>query len=262
MTRSGTSRHPGSYVTPLTPDEVLHRMDGAVRARSTGQYAIFFEGNLLSLLGGNPALRRALEAATFVLPDGIAPAMLCSWLTRRAVQRVPGPNFMPLACAFGVPRGWRHYFYGGQPGVAARVAANLSARFPGMIVAGCDAPPFRPLTADEDEAVCRAIQSSEADLVWVALGGPKQEIWMHEHADRLQVPMMLGVGAAFDFIVDTQPRAPRFVQRLGCEWLYRMCTGGPRLFRRNLKAAVGTLIILARERIRFALTWPTARREG
>lgn len=262
MTHRSKFTPPGSYVTPLTTEQILQRMDVAIRARSSGQYAIFFEGNLLSRLRGNQSLRQALEGATFVLPDGIAPAILCSWLTRRPVQRIPGPNFMPIACSYGVPRGWRHYFYGGQPGVAARVAANLSARFPGMVVAGCDAPPFRPLTEAEDEAVCRAIESSEADVVWVALGGPKQEIWMHEHAGRLRVPMMLGVGAAFDFIVDTQPRAPQFVQRLGCEWLYRMCTGGPRLFRRNLKAAVGTLMILARERIRLALTRPIGPRGG
>jgi N-acetylglucosaminyldiphosphoundecaprenol N-acetyl-beta-D-mannosaminyltransferase len=250
--------HPGSYVTPLSAAELLHRMDAGITDRTFGRYAIFFEGNLLSRLDHDESLRKSLEKATFVLPDGIAPALLCSWLTGRPVQRLPGPNFMPLACEYGVSRGWRHYFYGGQPDVAARVAATLSSRFPGMVVAGCDAPPFRPLSPEEDAAVCRTIERSGADIVWVALGGPKQEIWMHEHSGRLKVPMMLGVGAAFDFLVDTQPRAPRFVQRLGCEWLYRMCTGGPRIFRRNLRAALGTLFILARERLRHAFARPRA----
>jgi N-acetylglucosaminyldiphosphoundecaprenol N-acetyl-beta-D-mannosaminyltransferase len=248
--------HPGAYVTPLSAADLLDRMTTAIATRAIGPYAIFFEGNLLSRVDGDEALRRSLEDAPFVLPDGIAPALLCAWLSGRPVERVPGPNFMPLACEYGVSRGWRHYFYGGQPEVAARVAATLSARFPGMIVAGCDAPPFRPLSPEEDAVVCRNIEDSRADVVWVALGGPKQEIWMHEHAGRLQVPFMLGVGAAFDFLVATQPRAPRFVQRLGCEWLYRMCTGGPRLFRRNLRAALGTLTILARERFRQACARP------
>lgn len=246
---------PGACVTPLTARELLERMDRIITEGEQGHYAIFFEGNLLSRLESNPTLREAIISASFVMPDGIAPALLASWTIHRRVARVPGPQFMPLACEYGVSRGWRHFFYGGTPEVVERVAHRMQERFPGLIVAGVHAPPFRPLTAIEDAEVCARIEASATDVLWVALGGPKQEIWMYAHHRRLRVPMMLGVGAAFDFIGLTQPRAPRFLQQLGCEWLFRMLTGGPRLFRRNLAAAVTTIRILARAYVRSLTTW-------
>jgi len=242
---------PGACVTPLTDHELLGRMNHIITDRELGHYAIFFEGNLLSRLESDPALRKAMMSATFVLPDGIAPALLASWTLRRPVVRVPGPHFLPLACEYGASRGWRHFFYGATPEVVERVAQIMRDRFPGLIVAGVYAPPFRPLTPEEDQEICARIEALRADVVWVALGGPKQEIWMHDHHRRLRVPMMLGVGAAFDFIGLRQPRAPRLVQQLGAEWLFRMLTGGPRLFRRNLIAAFTTLRILARSYVRY-----------
>lgn len=246
MTPTHNSIDPGVRVTPLSSDQLLAKMEEFIADRHHGHYVIFLEGNLLSRLNNNPDLEQAVRDASFVMPDGIAPALLASWATGRRVTRVPGPQFMPLACEYGLSRGWRHFFYGSTPEVVECVARTLTNAFPSLIVAGVHAPPFRPLTAEEDRLICERIEAMEADVVWVALGGPKQEIWMHEHQGRLGVPIMLGVGAAFDFIGQTQPRAPRVVQHLGCEWLFRMLTGGPRLFRRNLSAAGATLWILAK----------------
>jgi len=243
-------------VTPLSSDELLARIGQFIAHREHGHYVIFFEGNLLSRLDGNQDLQKAIASASFVMPDGIAPTLLSSWATSRKVARVPGPQFMQNACEYGVIRGWRHFFYGSTPEVVERVSSEMQGRFPGLIVAGVHAPPFRPLTADEDLQICSRIESANADILWVALGGPKQEIWMHQHRGRLRVPVMLGVGAAFDFIGLTQPRAPRVVQQLGCEWLFRMLTGGPRLFRRNLAAAATTICILVKAYLRHIVSRP------
>ena len=242
-------------MTPLSGPELLAHLDEIIANRKHGHYAIFFDGNLLSRLSKDEELCAAIGAAAFVMPDGIAPALLSSWATKRKVQRVPGPQFMQLACEFGVSRGWRHFFYGSTPEVVECVSRKMQERVPGLVVVGVHAPPFRPLTHDEDREICYRIESVDADIVWVALGGPKQEIWMHQHQGRLRVPVMLGVGAAFDFISLTQRRAPRVVQRLGCEWLFRMLTGGPRLFRRNLDAAFRTICILIKAYCGQVVRW-------
>lgn len=228
----------------LSSGELLARLGHIIADHKHGHYVIFFEGNLLSRLDRDEALQKAFATASFVMPDGIAPAILSSLVTGQKVERVPGPRFMQLACEYGVSRGWRHFFYGSTPEVAQSVSRYMQERYPGLIVAGVHAPPYRPLTAGEDDWICSHIESVNTDILWVALGGPKQEIWMHQHQGRLRVPVMLGVGAAFDFIGLTQPRAPQIVQQLGCEWLFRMLTGGPRLFRRNLRAAATTIGIL------------------
>jgi N-acetylglucosaminyldiphosphoundecaprenol N-acetyl-beta-D-mannosaminyltransferase len=229
---------PGAIITPASVEFLLESVDFWIRERRSGKFLIFFEGNLLSRLKGNPDLARALVNADFVVADGIAPATLASWTYGKKVQRIPGPDFMPKACEYGVARRWRHFLYGGDEGVAERLSQILAERFPGILVVGAYCPPFRPLSATEDEAVCEMIERSGADIVWVALGGPKQEIWMNEHAGRLRVPVMMGIGAAFDFLTGTRPRAPVLVRRLGLEWIFRMVTGGPRLFVRNLRVAV------------------------
>lgn len=241
-----TDVNPGAVIAAVSSDFVLNSMDRWIRERRFGNFLVFFEGNLLSRLAGNDELARALNNAALVLPDGFAPALLATWHQGRKVARVPGPDFMPSACAVGVPRGWRHFFYGGGDGVALKVADLLSVRFPGLKVAGTYCPPFRPLSPEEDAAVCDMINRSGADIVWVALGGPKQELWMNAHTSTLQVPVMLGIGAAFDFLANTRPRAPVFLRRLGLEWMFRMFTGGPRLFRRNMRAALVTSNILLR----------------
>jgi len=235
---------PGAIITPVSVEFLLESVAFWIRERRSGKFLIFFEGNLLSRLEGNPDLARALGNAAFVVADGIAPATLASWRYGTKVQRIPGPDFMPQACEYGVARGWRHFLYGGGEGVAERLSQILAERFPGILVVGAYCPPFRPLSATEDAVVAEMIERAGADIVWVALGGPKQEIWMNEHAGRLRVPVMMGIGAAFDFLTGTRPRAPVLVRRLGLEWIFRMVTGGPRLFVRNLRVAVVSSWIL------------------
>jgi N-acetylglucosaminyldiphosphoundecaprenol N-acetyl-beta-D-mannosaminyltransferase len=124
--------------------------------------------------------------------------------------------------------------YGGAEGVTEQLASNLLRRFPGVRIVGSYSPPFRSLTDDEDEQVVRMINETNPDIVWVGLSTPKQERWMAEHVDRLAAPVLIGVGAAFDFHSGRKKQAPRWMQRSGLEWLFRLVTEPRRLGRRYL----------------------------
>jgi N-acetylglucosaminyldiphosphoundecaprenol N-acetyl-beta-D-mannosaminyltransferase len=176
-----------------------------------------------------------LGAAALVVPDGF-PLVL---LGRRAGfsrlrRRVYGPELMECFCAESARKGHRHFFYGGAPGVAEALAQRFIERFPGLKVAGTYCPPFRPLTAEEDRDAVAAIENARADVVWVGLSTPKQERWMFEHRERLSVPVLIGVGAAFDFHTGRLARAPEWMRENGLEWLFRLASEPQRLWRRYI----------------------------
>jgi len=156
------------------------------------------------------------------------------WAGFKQMSRVPGPDLMPAVCAEGIDRGWKHFLYGGAEGVADLLATRLRERNPGIEIVGTYCPPFRPLTDAEEAEVIERLNASGADIVWVGLGAPKQERWMHRVMPRLTAHAVLGVGAAFDFNAGLLPRAPRLMQRLGLEWLYRLLREPRRLARRYL----------------------------
>jgi N-acetylglucosaminyldiphosphoundecaprenol N-acetyl-beta-D-mannosaminyltransferase len=198
-------------------------------------YFCFCEASLLSSLIRDPGLAEMLRSADAVFPDGVALVKLARIRGAALAGRVPGPSFLLAACEYGVERGWRHFFYGGAPGVADRLAAQLEADYPGLVVAGTLCPPFRPLTTEEELATKGAIEAAQPDLVWVSLGSPKQERWCAEHVGKIDVPLLLPVGAAFDFHSGRRPWAPAWVRKLGMEWVFRTFTGGRRTFFRNLR---------------------------
>jgi len=182
----------------------------------------------------DPELLRIHNASGLTTPDGMPMVWAGHRAGARHMSRVYGPDLMLELCALAAERGWRSYFYGGAEGVPEQLADRLVARFPGLQVAGCWSPPFRPLTPAEDEAVVRRINQADPDLVWVGLSTPKQERWMAAHVGRLTAPVLLGVGAAFDMHAGRLAQAPRWMQRSGCEWLYRLAREPRRLWRRYL----------------------------
>jgi N-acetylglucosaminyldiphosphoundecaprenol N-acetyl-beta-D-mannosaminyltransferase len=122
--------------------------------------------------------------------------------------------------------------YGGAGGVPERLANNLQRRYPGLQIVGSFSPPFRPLTDEEDKQVVQAINEANPDFVWIGLSTPKQERWMATHANQLTAPVLVGVGAAFDFHSGLKTQAPRWMQRSGLEWLFRLASEPRRLWRR------------------------------
>ncbi len=192
----------------------------------------------------DPELRRIHNAAGLVTPDGMPLVWLCRWQGYKNISRVYGPDLMLALCKFSQKAGYRHFFYGGKPGVAQELTQTLTQRFPGMQIAGNYCPPFRPLTAEEDAAIISQINASGADIVWIGLSTPKQERWMAEHLGKIEAPVMIGVGAAFDFHTGRVPQAPRWMQKIALEWLFRLIVEPKRLGKRYLKNNPEFLVLI------------------
>lgn len=180
----------------------------------------------------DPELRAIHNAAWLVTPDG----MPVVWLGPPGVERVYGPDLLLAVCEAGRAVGLTHYFYGGAPGVAAELVARLTARFPGLAVTGHSSPPFRPLTADERMELRAKIARAQPDVLWIGLSTPKQERFMAAHWQELDAGVLVGVGAAFDLHSGRVRQAPRWMQRSGFEWLFRLCSDPRRLGPRYLRA--------------------------
>lgn len=179
-------------------------------------------------------VRAALNAADWVTPDGMPVVWVLRAFGACNVGRVYGPDLMLALTERSAELGYAQFYLGGAPGVAEQLAANMQARFPGLRVAGALCPPFRALTATEEDELVRMVNDSNAHIVWVGLGSPKQDMWMQRFRPHLNAPLLVGVGAAFDFFTGRQKQAPRWMQRSGLEWAFRLAHEPRRLWRRYL----------------------------
>ncbi len=218
-------------VSAVTMDAVIGEIDRWV-AESARSYICVADAHSLVSAWSSPDLRAVYNAAGMVVPDGMPLVWLLRRLTDLPVGRVCGFDLLPAFARHAAGRGYRHFFYGAGPGVPERLGERLSARFPGFMVVGAHSPPFRPLTHEEDAEIVRIINAAEPDVIWVGLGAPKQERWMAEHRDRLDAPVLIGVGAAFDTEAGEKRRAPQWMQRAGLEWFFRLCSEPGRLWLR------------------------------
>lgn len=175
---------------------------------------------------------RILNTADLVVPDGMPLVWLGRWHGHALARRVYGPELMETFCKETGTQ-FTHFFYGGGPGTGRRLGEALGRRF-GIRSAGDYSPPFRPLTAEEDAEVIAMIERAAPDILWIGLSTPKQERWMYEHRDKLTVPVIVGVGAAFDFHTGQLKQAPRWMREHGLEWLFRLVAEPRRLWRRYL----------------------------
>jgi N-acetylglucosaminyldiphosphoundecaprenol N-acetyl-beta-D-mannosaminyltransferase len=210
--------------------EILERW---IAQRGESQYVAVTGMHGVSEAMESEGFRRILANAGLVVADG----MPLVWLGRLQgfdcmKRRVYGPEFMETFFRITGEK-YRHFFYGGGPGVAEELARVQQERY-GIQIAGTYCPPFRPLTEAEEQEVKEAIEASEADAVWVGLSTPKQEKWMFEHRHSIRVPVMVGVGAAFDINSGRLKQAPSWAREHGLEWLYRLYTEPRRLWRRYL----------------------------
>jgi N-acetylglucosaminyldiphosphoundecaprenol N-acetyl-beta-D-mannosaminyltransferase len=199
----------------------------------------------------DPAFKDTLNSTDLVVPDG----MPLVWLGRRVGCHVPrrvyGPDLMLAFCEQTAGRGYRHFFYGGEPGVPERLAESLQRRFPELQVCGTFSPPFRPLDPKEDQEIVTLISRAAPDVLWVGLGTPKQERWMREHQDKLSVPVLVGVGAAFDLLSGRRNQAPMWMREHGLEWLFRLVQEPRRLWRRYLIGGARFAVYLALDCLRL-----------
>ncbi|MDQ3951668.1 MAG: WecB/TagA/CpsF family glycosyltransferase [Actinomycetota bacterium] len=235
----------GVRIDALTPDSTLSLVEEAVAGRRKTSLAFCTVSSVLSARD-DPLVKQALESAV-VTPDG----MPLVWLGRKrheSVERVYGPDFMMHLLGSTGPR-YAHFFYGGGPGVAEEMADRLKRRFPALRVAGVHSPPMGLVPADPPPHDIAMINDSGADIVWVGIGHPKQELFMYLNRERLDAPVLAGVGAAFDFHAGRTKEAPGWMKRSGLQWLHRMGKEPRRLWRRYLLGNTRFVVLLARERL-------------
>jgi N-acetylglucosaminyldiphosphoundecaprenol N-acetyl-beta-D-mannosaminyltransferase len=180
----------------------------------------------------DPRFKHILNSADLVVPDGMPLVWLARTKGHSLRRRVYGPELMDAFCVQSATRGYRHFLYGGGPGVPEKLAAALREKHPGLNIVGTLSPPFVPLTSEEDEHLVAQINDARPDVVWVGLSTPKQERWMFEHRERLNAAALVGVGAAFDFGAGLKGQAPRWMREHGFEWLFRLSQEPQRLWRR------------------------------
>jgi N-acetylglucosaminyldiphosphoundecaprenol N-acetyl-beta-D-mannosaminyltransferase len=239
----------GVGISELTFNEAISLFLHAAATREKVR-ANFCSVNNIVEADRDPAMRAQMASSQIVAPDGM-PLVWLGRLRGRQVDRVCGPDLMLRLCERSQEFGYRHFFYGGAEGVAEQLAENLQRRFPALQVAGTYTPPFRPLTDDEDEQVVVEINGARPDLVWVGLSTPKQDGWIATHQSRLEAPVLLAVGAAFDFHTGRVRRAPTWIQRIGLEWLFRLSMEPKRLWRRYLVGNTLFVLYLASEALGF-----------
>lgn len=180
------------------------------------------------------ALRQILNASFMTVPDGMPLVWIGRWLGHRSIDRVYGPDFMSEFCSLSVSRGYRHFLYGGKPGVAEHLAEVLTRRYPGLQIAGTCTPPFGPLSPEQETELIERVARSRPHVLWVGLSTPKQERFMARYLSRLDVNLMAGVGAAFDIHTGGIRDAPQWMKRAGLQWMHRLLQEPRRLGRRYL----------------------------
>jgi N-acetylglucosaminyldiphosphoundecaprenol N-acetyl-beta-D-mannosaminyltransferase len=216
-------------------EQSLDWIDATIAAGGCG-YICVANTHTVTAAREDGELREALLASDFNVPDGQPLVWALNLLGHRLTNRVYGPELMERACERASRTGLRFYLYGGRNhGALAQLARSLRLRHAGLSIVGGYVPPFRPLTPEEEDVVVADIHRSGADVVWVGIGVPKQEKWMARMRSRLDAPVLIGVGAAFDFHAGLVPQAPDWMQRSGLEWLFRLVQEPGRLWRRYLR---------------------------
>jgi len=227
-----TAQVQGLTIDVISWEEALDKMSDWAHRRESRVIAICNAHSVVTARQ-DPEFRNAVEGAAMATADGTPVAWTLRKLGYATQERINGPDLMHKYCDLAAKNGQKIFLYGNEEPTVKRLTEKLLARFPGLQIAGSITPPFRELSAAEDEKIVNEINDSGAQVVFVSLGCPKQEKWMANHAGRVQA-VMVGVGAAFDYHAGTIKRAPLWMQSAGLEWLYRLGSEPRRLWRRYL----------------------------
>lgn len=225
----------GSVVDLVDFDMIRETLDRWVQAngqRCRMMVVTGFHG--LSQAHRDPNFHRILKGADLWVPDGIAPVLVARMRGHKEAWRTPGMDVMKNFLSLANEKGYSSFFYGDTEDTLARLRQNLERDYPNHRIAGTYSPPFRPLSEDEDKEIVQMINDARPDVVWVGLGLPKQEIWVHEHKGQLNAKAAIGVGAAFGFLAGKVKRCPDWLGNRGLEWIYRFVLEPRKLWRRDL----------------------------
>ena len=224
----------GVGISALNLQSALAEVADAIRDRRKGYICVTGVHGVMEAQT-DEGFRTILNKAFLCTPDGMPMVWVGKIRGQSDMRRVYGPDLMLDICAWSQANPCRHFFFGGAPGVADQLAEKLKERFPKLEVVGTFTPPFRPLNPDEENDLREKVRAAHPDIFWVGLSTPKQEKFMAEYLPKLDATVMIGVGAAFDFLSGRVKQAPRWMQRTGLEWFYRLCSEPRRLAGRYFK---------------------------
>lgn len=223
----------GVGISAVDMEEGLSRIESLLSAKGTGYICVTGVHGVMEAQSDSD-IRRVLNQSFLTAPDGMPLVWIGRWLGNRTMRRVYGPDLMSDVCALSVQRRYRHFLYGGKPGVAERLVTALKSRFPELQIVGAWTPPFGPLSSCQESALVAMVAAAKPHILWVGLSTPTQERFMAHYCGRLDVPLMIGVGAAFDIHTGGIRDAPRWVKTAGLQWLHRLLQEPRRLWRRYL----------------------------
>lgn len=223
----------GVHVTPTNTPDALNKIELAVAQKQKGYVCVTGVHGIMESQEDSK-LKDILNAAYLNVPDGMPTVWLGRFHGFHEMRRVYGPDFMLEVCGKLREKNVRHFFYGGNTGVAEKLKLNLTEKFPGLNVVGTYTPPFRPLNREEENQLIQQVKELRPDILWVGLSTPKQERFMSEYLQKLDVSVMLGVGAAFDVHTGNIKDAPKWMQNSGLQWFHRLLQEPKRLWRRYL----------------------------
>lgn len=224
----------GMRIDMVQIPDVLCTIENWIRNKLFGNYISVSNVDSAIWSRKNIDFRNAVNNSSLSVPDGKALVLLARLYGYPLKRRVYGPELMEEFCKLANNRGYTNYFYGGTNKTLSKLTENLTVRFPNLKISGACSPPFRDLTCEEDRQIIETINKAKPDVLWVGIGCPKQEIWMYEHKDKLNVAAIVGVGAAFDFHAGTKKQAPYWMREHGLEWFFRLITEPRRLWKRYI----------------------------
>ncbi|MBN1121884.1 MAG: WecB/TagA/CpsF family glycosyltransferase [Anaerolineae bacterium] len=223
----------GVGISALTLDQTVEQLLAYIENREP-VYVVVCPVYTVMLCQTSDEFRAIVNKAALVTPDGMPLVYLCQALGYPDTTRVYGPDLMLAFSQRAADCGCTNFYYGAAPGTPEAVADSLQQRYPGLEIVGTYSPPFRDLTPEEEDEIVEMINAANPDVVWVGIGSYKQEIWMHRFRARLNAPVLIGVGAAFDYHAGLKKQAPMWMQRHALEWLYRLLKEPARLWQRYI----------------------------
>jgi N-acetylglucosaminyldiphosphoundecaprenol N-acetyl-beta-D-mannosaminyltransferase len=224
----------GVGISAISMADAVHYSDKFLQSGARGYICVTGVHGIMEAQD-DEQFRQILNSSFLTTPDGKPTVWVGHWQGFRNMTRVYGPDFMLEFCKLSVDRGYKHFLYGGKPGIAEELEQKLTLRFPGLQIVGTYTPPFRALTSQEEIELEQQLLKVKPDILWCGLSTPKQERFMARYIEKLPVNLMVGVGAAFDINSGNLKDAPKWMKDAGLQWLYRVIQEPRRLAGRYLK---------------------------
>ncbi|MDD3296611.1 MAG: WecB/TagA/CpsF family glycosyltransferase [Candidatus Omnitrophica bacterium] len=240
----------GVRIDMVQAPEIIKAMEKWIQEKKYGNYIVVSNAYDFVMNSRYSNVKESANNSALTIPDGFSLMMLGRLYGYPLKKRAYGPDLMFEFIKLSQVRGYSHFFYGSTKETLHLLVNNMKQKFPNLKIAGVLSPPFRELSEEEKKEHIDIVNKAQPDVLWVGLGTPKQQLWMYEHKYKIKVPVMLGTGAAFDFLAGTKPQCPRWARDNGCEWLFRLVIEPKRLWKRYLIGNAVFLWIFAKEFIK------------